>query len=499
MLTGRRTFEGKTQTNVAAAILERDAPAVDAIAPHVPPAIAHVVSRCLEKDRDARWQTASDVKRELQWAARQRDASSAALNAAAPTTPAAARSWWRDPRSLGALALAALAVAAIVGVVFTPASPNPSQDTVSLSITLPEALSDVQPPNNTWMPNIALSPDDGWAAFSGLRGSTPALFLRRVASFDLREVPGGGIHPFFSADSRALAFLREREVWRTPVETLAPVRVGLLPAAEWNIQAALWHPHGHFLFASERGIYRMADRGGEVTFAVKSDTASRQIFRELSLLGDGRVLARTTNPAGDHLVVIDPSTWQVTALPGQTGGRLANGWLFRSSVDGLVAVRFDERQLAAVGEPIALDGAAGSNVNVLGVPTVSRGGSVAWFVVPIVPRGPVYVDRTGRVSPLPFSPKEAVVRWPRMSPSGRRLAYGFMTSGEVVGSQVPLQFLESHERRVGCGAQARRGRTCLVPGRVRRRVVGGDVPESWPPSTTSRRAQVRGARGADGL
>ncbi len=423
MITGRRTFDGKTHTNIAAAILEREAPALTSVAPHVPAALAHIVGRCLEKDRDARWQTASDVRRELQWVARQ---SAAPLAASSAATPAPApRHWVRDPRSLAALTTAVLGLMLAARGFLVPGQPAGARDVVSLSITLPESLSDVQPPNTTWMNNVALSPDDVHVAFSGLRGGTRVLFLRRVDTFEVREMPGGGRYPFFSADGRALAFMRGNEIWRTPVDTLAPVRVGAMASAEWNILAALWHPRGDLLFAAERGVYRMPDAGGDMALVVKSDASTKQIFRELSLLPDGRLLASTTDTSGEHLLVIDASTWQATTLVGQTGGRFAGGWLFRLSRAGMVAVRFDERRLASIGEPIALGSVTGPDVNVLGVPAVSRGGSVAWFVIAIVPREPVFVDRTGREHALPFWPDQPMVRWPRLSPSGHRLAHAF--------------------------------------------------------------------------
>jgi hypothetical protein len=57
MLTGRRAFEGQSQASVLAAILEREPPPLSG----VPPAVEHVVKRCLAKDPDQRWQSAYDI------------------------------------------------------------------------------------------------------------------------------------------------------------------------------------------------------------------------------------------------------------------------------------------------------------------------------------------------------------------------------------------------------------------------------------------------------
>ena len=61
MISGRRAFAGQTQANAIAAIL-KDEPAelLDSVG-SIPLAVDHIVKRCLEKDRDERFQTANDI------------------------------------------------------------------------------------------------------------------------------------------------------------------------------------------------------------------------------------------------------------------------------------------------------------------------------------------------------------------------------------------------------------------------------------------------------
>ena len=66
MLTGKRAFEGSSPASVIAAIMERPAPSIATIAP---PALDRLLQRCLAKDTDDRWQTAKDLKAELEWIA----------------------------------------------------------------------------------------------------------------------------------------------------------------------------------------------------------------------------------------------------------------------------------------------------------------------------------------------------------------------------------------------------------------------------------------------
>ena len=66
MLTGKRAFDGASPATVIAAIIERPAPSIGAVAP---PALDRVLKRCLEKDPENRWQNARDLKAEMEWIA----------------------------------------------------------------------------------------------------------------------------------------------------------------------------------------------------------------------------------------------------------------------------------------------------------------------------------------------------------------------------------------------------------------------------------------------
>src|SRR5262249_60692174 len=63
MLTGKRAFDGPSAASVIAAILERPAPSISAIAPA---ALDRVLQRCLKKDPEDRWQSVRDLKAELE-------------------------------------------------------------------------------------------------------------------------------------------------------------------------------------------------------------------------------------------------------------------------------------------------------------------------------------------------------------------------------------------------------------------------------------------------
>jgi serine/threonine protein kinase len=66
MVTGKRTFEGKTQASIVGQILAVDPPSVSTLRPQTPPGLERVIRLCLDKDPDERIQTAHDLKLQLQ-------------------------------------------------------------------------------------------------------------------------------------------------------------------------------------------------------------------------------------------------------------------------------------------------------------------------------------------------------------------------------------------------------------------------------------------------
>ena len=66
-IAGQRPFDGDAPSKVTASILKHDPPRLDGSVSGCPPRVGQLVEACLAKDRDARWQSASDLARELRW------------------------------------------------------------------------------------------------------------------------------------------------------------------------------------------------------------------------------------------------------------------------------------------------------------------------------------------------------------------------------------------------------------------------------------------------
>lgn len=127
MATGRQAFAGNTSGVIFDGILNRTPVAPVRLNPDVPDDLERVIHKALEKDRGLRYQSASDLKADLQRLRRDTSgritvgASTAAVASSTPVAPSsttigAARPWWRRGRSvaLGASAVVAIGTALIV-------------------------------------------------------------------------------------------------------------------------------------------------------------------------------------------------------------------------------------------------------------------------------------------------------------------------------------------------------------------------------------------------
>ena len=188
MLTGKRAFEGSSPASVIAAIMERPAPSIAAVAPA---ALDRTLKRCLEKEPDNRWQTARDLKAELEWIA------------GAPESGSAVPSQHKKSRLVWVLGAVVCAVAiALAGLAFIhfrePALPE-----------LAGVQFLISPPEKTAIDYFKLSPDGRSLAFvTGDR-----VWIRPLKSLEAHPLAGteGASQLFWSPDNQFLAFFAPRQ------------------------------------------------------------------------------------------------------------------------------------------------------------------------------------------------------------------------------------------------------------------------------------------------
>ena len=67
MITGQQAFEGRSQAAVISAILTADPAPISTLREGAPALLDHLVQKCVAKDPEERWHSASDVAGQLEW------------------------------------------------------------------------------------------------------------------------------------------------------------------------------------------------------------------------------------------------------------------------------------------------------------------------------------------------------------------------------------------------------------------------------------------------
>jgi hypothetical protein len=295
MATGRRAFEATTQASLIAKILETEPPAVSSLAPLTPPALDHVVQGCLAKAPADRWQTAHDVKMQLQWI--QAQASRSDVSAAA-TLPRRRTIWlW--------CAGAAVVGAALAATVLPMLRPRPAASmvpAVRFDLILPPEI------RQAGSFSGAIAPDGQRFVFEANVDGRDQLVVRDMASTALLAIPGteGGARPFWSPDSRSVAFFSVGQLKTVPM-TGGPARV-LANTGEPTFDSDGTWGDGILLFGAapwaglprEGRIHRVADTGGPATaLETLPWKPGQKAFAAPKFLPDGRhfLVMRVDDPA----------------------------------------------------------------------------------------------------------------------------------------------------------------------------------------------------------
>ena len=277
MATGSRPFQADNRAALTAAILTETPPLVSTVCT-APPLLDRVIARCLEKNPEARWQSARDLASALQWTMEGgrgdrfpaqviERSESERLAESAPNEPSGRRSRW-VVASLGA---AVVLVAALLAVFWRPLAADPD----------PRILVVTALPGLERFPSI--SPDGNFVVFSWT-GSNPDgrsdLWVKAVDGDALRrltETPAAEVQSAWSPDGREIAFVRAGQ---------GVFIVSALGGQERRIGGSGsmvgWTPDSRSLLVRDR-----TDEGPHGIFRIELATGTRhQVTRALKGMGD---------------------------------------------------------------------------------------------------------------------------------------------------------------------------------------------------------------------
>ena len=391
MVTGRRAFQGTTAATLIGAILHSDPPPLASRQPLAPPALERVVSRCLAKDPDNRWQTARDLALELRWIAEHPAASAGAVERR-----------WTWPRLLTvAAALAALAIAGAAASGAFLRAEREAPATIRLPLGPPEgvaadAFSTIGP--------MIVSPDGRRIVYTSAGpGGRQMLWVRPLDSFEARPIADtdGGAYPFWSPDSRSIGFFAQGKLKRVQVDG-GPAQI-LCDARE--TRGGSWSVNNVILFSAGAGneLYRVPAGSGVVT-ALPADGVNQE-RNQPSFLPDGihYVYAGRPQRFGVFLGSLDSPAVTLLLDGYSAAAYVAPGYLLllrgatpTAQTMTLLAQRFDPaaRELAGSPEPLA-DRISFDTLQGLGYYSASDNGTLVygnatWSVMRLT-----WLDRSG--------------------------------------------------------------------------------------------------------
>jgi Tol biopolymer transport system component len=360
MATGKKAFGGTSHASLIGSILRDQPPPISQLQPIAPRSLDRVVTTCLAKDPEDRWQTARDVSLQLKGIGDEQSATRVVEPA-----PLARR---RTSGVLPWVIAAAAAALGMYGLISGRGRPEPPR-VVRTFIPPPPDTSYHFFGANVGAPT--LSPDGRRLAFGALDADgSSRLWVRDLAALEGYPVPGGegALFPFWSPDSRSLGFFAKGRLRVVEASKSPPPARDLADVVE--ARGGSWAPDGTIIYAPGNfsPIMRVSADGGTPVAATRLDRAAgERAHRWPRFLPDGRrFLYEVRKPSSDPGAPAMVSTAFMTALDGREKRLVLTdatsvtyappGYLLFRRANTLMAVPCDPKSLTLRGDPVVLAG-----------------------------------------------------------------------------------------------------------------------------------------------
>jgi hypothetical protein len=341
MITGARAFSGRTRTSLIASIVASEPRPMSEVVPVTPPQLEHVVQRCLEKEPDARWQSAHDLRLELEWIAKNADVVAAVRRSRVSVWP------W--------IAVAAIAIAAGLAA-FVLRRPAPATAVLQTHILPPKGQS-----FTVVMDSLSISPDGRYVTLA-VQGDD-RLWLRALDSLEARPIAGTeqGRFPFWSPDSRWIAFFDNSNLKKVNLSGAPPVTLCAAPRG----RTGTWSEDGVIFFspAATVGIHRVPAAGGVAQPVTQLDVSLKETTHRWPVLLPGGKLLYLAGTHDDavgsesnalYLTSIDNPKQRTLVSRIRSNVAFARGHLLFVKDQVLVAQPFDVKRGTLTGEPFKI-------------------------------------------------------------------------------------------------------------------------------------------------
>jgi eukaryotic-like serine/threonine-protein kinase len=243
MATGQLPFRGDTSGVIFRDILDRTPVPASRLNPSISSRLEEIINKCLEKDRDVRCQSASELRADLKRMKRDSDTARSQSVPHATTSPTPARAGSGSRFWIWAAAGGALAVAAVLAI-FWLRTPSP----------LPRILGSRQLTHDGAL-KFAMMTDGSRIYFTESTGSSQHTALVSAAGGEIAPVmPGSQVFVSgISADGSELiggSRFPDGELWAIPMPAGSPQRV-----ADLTGHHPVWAPDGRLFFGKGHDIW----------------------------------------------------------------------------------------------------------------------------------------------------------------------------------------------------------------------------------------------------
>ena len=435
MGTGKPAFEGKTKTSLVAAIVSGEPRPMSELQPLTPPALEHVVRKCLAKDGDDRWQSASDVAEELRWIS---EVGSQAGVAKVSIPRRRLREWF-------AWSIALVSVAVVTYSSLRPKEAQRPDAVIRTAIPLPAGTT----VNLIGDPILAISPDARAIVYAAPDRGTPRLWVRYLDRLNGSPLIGtdGAQQPFFSPDGDWIGFVANGLLKKIPTsggaaQVLCPITVGF--------RGASWGRDGNIYFVPSRatGVWSVPANGGKPAVVSHPDVSRDEIsHRWPQLLPDGKHILITIKTAqiatfdAGRVAVLSRTDGSVhTVIEGGTYGRyIPSGHLVFARGNSLYAVPFDLKRMSVGGAPLAiLDDLFVSPTYGSAQFAFAENGALVYLSSVVRPANAlIWLDQKGQSTSV--STGDRILIQPRVSPDGRRIAVNIQGANDDIGILDPAR------------------------------------------------------------
>jgi Tol biopolymer transport system component len=317
MATSRQAFSGSTSAVIFDAILHKAPTAPVRLNPELPPELERIINKCLEKDRELRYQHASDIRSDLKRLKRDTDSGHSGVvsevtsaGSIAPVGPAAgppssgAVILNEARRHKGVLALMLLGLVlllVVLGIYLFKLNARRSEWNV-------QAMKITRVTQSGNAANVAISPDGHYVVYVLREGEKQSLNVRQVATAsDVQILPPDEVQFYgltFSPDANYIDFVRSDK--NSPAYSYLyqmPVLGGTPRQLIRDIDTSISFSPDGTQFAFGRGVpdkgevrllIAKADGSGERVLVTRSAVASFGTLFGPAWSPDGKTVALTT-------------------------------------------------------------------------------------------------------------------------------------------------------------------------------------------------------------